>query len=340
MAKPAVIVHGGAGAGKLDGVRLARYRAGLASACAAGLRALAEGGGALDAAEAAVRDMERSGAFNAGRGSCLNLDREVECDAAIMQGEGLRAGACGALRGFAHPVSLARRILEETDHVLVVGEGAAKLAAGFDLERWTEPPPAERLREYDEVLARVRALPKGAKLSRLAAVLRHGAETEAPGSPAGEPPSRPGLSIGRADTVGAVAIDAAGHVAAAVSTGGLWLKLPGRVGDSAIPGAGVYADESGGGASATGIGEAIIRIALCRRACEAMAEGLDAAAACARAIDLISARIGPDTAGLVAIDRAGRPGAAFNTEAMGRAWLAHGMAAPAVAVARDEPFPS
>jgi beta-aspartyl-peptidase (threonine type) len=371
---PGVIVHGGAGAGAMDGARLARYRAGLAAACEAGLRRLVEGGTALDAAEAAVRSMEASGAFNAGRGACLNAEREAECDAAIMEGEGLRAGACGALRGFAHPITLARRILEETDHVLVVGDGAARLAAGFGLERAAGGPDPERLREYDEVAAKVRGLPKGAQLVKLLALLRHGAEApggaaddiEIPSRPAfgrapreeipeigsrpglalrprqEEPPdlgSRPGLPIGRGDTVGAVAIDARGKLAAAVSTGGLWLKLPGRVGDSALPGAGIYADDGAGAVSATGIGEAIIRLALSRRACEAMGEGAAAPDALARVVALISQRIGPGTAGMVAIDRAGAPGAAFNTEAMGRAYLRGGMDAPVVAVARGERFP-
>jgi beta-aspartyl-peptidase (threonine type) len=331
---PGVIVHGGAGAAKMDGARLARYRAGLAEACAAGLGRLTAGGSALDAAEAAVRAMEASGAFNAGAGACLNAEREAECDAAIMEGDGLRAGACGALRGFAHPISLARKILEETDHVLVVGDGAARLAAGFGLERAAGGPDPERLAEYEAVAARVRAVPGGARLARLLEVLRHGAE------PTGdfEIPSRPGFSIGRGDTVGAVAIDARGRLAAAVSTGGLWLKLPGRVGDSAIPGAGIYADDGAGAVSATGIGEAIIRLALSRRACEAMADGAPAQAALERVVELISRRIAPDTAGMVGIDRSGRPGAAFNTEAMGRGWYAAGMAEPVVAVRRDEPF--
>lgn len=322
-----VIVHGGAGAARMAPERRARYRQGLAAAAEAGLRVLAQGGGPLDAVEAAIRSMEASGAFNAGCGSCLNLEREVECDAAVMVGADLRAGAVGALKGFLHPVTAARRILEETDHVLIVGEGARRLAEAYAVEPWRTPPGDERLREYDEVSAVVRGLARGQKLARLAALLRHGAE--APGRGAGK------TEIGRGDTVGAVACDAEGRLAAGVSTGGLWLKLPGRVGDSAIPGAGIYADDRTGAVSATGIGEAIIRLALSRRATEVMGTAQDGTEA---AIRLLTERIGPDTAGLIGLDRLGHPGAAFNTEAMGRAYLGEGMAAPTVAVERGEAF--
>ncbi len=313
----------------MDPARLARYRDGLAAATTAGYRALAAGGSALDAAEAAIRSMEASGAFNAGLGSCLNLEREVENDAAVMVGADLRAGAVGALKGYKHPVSVARRIAEETDHVLVVGYGAARLAAGWGMEPAPGPSP-ERLAEWAEIEGRIHALPRGARLSRLASLLRTGAE-------AGSSTPMP-TPIGRGDTVGAVACDSAGRVAAAVSTGGLWLKLPGRVGDSAIPGAGIYADDRTGAVSATGIGEAIIRVALSRRATEAMVGAATAQDGVEEGIRLVGERIGPDTAGLVGLDRFGRPGAAFNTEAMGRAYLGSGMDAPVVAVARGDAF--
>jgi beta-aspartyl-peptidase (threonine type) len=260
-----------------------------------------------------------------------------------MLGADLRAGAVGALRGVRHPVSLARKILEETDHVLLVGAGAARLAEAFGIEPWSGEPTAERLREWAEVEARVQALPRGARLGRLSTLLRHGAEAN------DAAPSARGLDIGKGDTVGAVACDARGRVAAGVSTGGLWLKLPGRVGDSAIPGAGIYADDRGGGVSATGIGEAIIRVALSRRATDAMVDAFAAGARAEKspaqrgveeAIRLVGERIGPDTAGLVGLDRDGAPGAAFNTEAMGRAYMGDGMAAPIVAVARGDPFPA
>jgi beta-aspartyl-peptidase (threonine type) len=330
--RPGVIVHGGAGAGGMAPERLAPYRAGLAAAVEAGWRALEQGGGALDAVEAAIRSMEVCGHFNAGKGSCLNLEKEVECDAAVMLGADLRAGAVGALKGYAHPVSLARKILEETDHVLIVGAGAERLAEAFGIERWPEGPTPERLREWAEIEERVRTLPRGPRVGRLAALLRHGAEES---GRAAAP-----LPIDKADTVGAVAIDAQGRLAAGVSTGGLWLKLPGRVGDSAIPGAGIYADDRLGAVSATGIGEAIIRIALSRRAVEAMgAVPNPGQAGVEHAIRLMTDRMGEHTAGLVGLDREGRPGAAFNTEAMGRAYLGRGLGSPAVAVARNDPFP-
>jgi beta-aspartyl-peptidase (threonine type) len=321
--RPGVIVHGGAGDARMDPARLARYREGLAEAALAGFRALAGGGSALDAVEAAVRAMEASGAFNAGVGSCLNLEREVECDAAVMVGEDARAGACGAVRRVKHPVTLARRIAEATDHVLLVGAGAERLAEGLGLEGWTEPPTPERLREHDEIAERWRAVPRGERLARLALVLRHGAE------------ARRARGLEALDTVGAVAIDAGGRLASAVSTGGLWLKLPGRVGDAALPGAGIWADDRRGAASATGIGEAIIRVGLARTAVDGMGSartGVDVA------IAALSERIGRDTAGVIAIDASGSPAAAMNTRAMGRAYLGEGMDAPAVAVEREEAF--
>jgi beta-aspartyl-peptidase (threonine type) len=279
--------------------------------------------------------MEGSGVFNAGVGACLNLEREIEHDAAVMVGADLRAGAVGALRGYLHPISLARKVLEETDHVLIVGTGASRLGNAFGMEPWLDGPSPERLREWAEAEGRTRALSRGARMERLATLLRHGAEAASTPStsPATEKPT-----IGRGDTVGAVAIDVAGRLASGVSTGGLWLKLPGRVGDSAIPGAGIYADDRSGAVSATGIGEAIIRVALSRRATEAMATG-GAREGVEAAIRLVTERIGPSTAGLVGLDRTGAPAAAFNTEAMGRAYLGRGMSAPAVAVARDDPFP-
>jgi len=339
--RPGVIVHGGAGAGNMDAARLARYRAGLADAVRAGERALAAGGSALDAVEAAVRCMEGSGAFNAGIGSCMNLEREVECDAAVMRGEDQGAGACASVRRVKHPVTLARRIMEETDHVLVVGAGAERLAEGMGVEPWLEPPTEDRIREYDEVMALWRNLPRGANLKRLSLVLRHGAETTGDvGSDSHDGVGTDSIMIlprdlNKLDTVGAVAFDAEGRIATAVSTGGLWLKLPGRVGDAAVPGAGIWADARHGAASATGIGEAIIRVGLARTAVDAMGAaraGLEAG------IARLTERIGRDTAGIIGMDRLGNPAAAMNTEAMGRAYLAVGADVPLVAVGRDEAF--
>ncbi len=321
---PTVIVHGGAGRKRFDQARIERYERGLDAAARAGISVLEQGGSALDAAEAAVRSMESSGVFNAGKGACLTLEREIEMDAAVMVGADRSSGACGAVPGVLHAVTLARRIMEQTDHLILAGEGARRFAESFGVEMLSEGPSAARLKDYEKIREKRAGTPKGDRLARLELGLRHGAERA----------SAP--EIGQGDTVGAVAIDAQGKIAATVSTGGLWLKLPGRVGDSAVVGAGLDADDEAGGAVATGIGEAILRVELSRGAVQWMREGCSAQEACERACADLKARLGPDTAGLIAIDRTGRVGAAMNTEAMGRAVLRLGETEPWVAVQRED----
>lgn len=326
---PKVIVHGGAGRRSDDPERLARYRAGLQAAADAGLAALTAGGTSVDAVEAAVRCMEAEGVFNAGRGATLTLDGQIECDAAIMDGRSGDSGACGGVPGVLHSVSLARKVMESTDHLLIVGQGGLALANEQGVELNEEGPLQERVTHYARLLRARRAeeaanqdksnTRQSARLARLSQALGHGAEDIDEES----------------DTVGAVAIDAQGRLAAAVSTGGLWLKLPGRVGDSAIVGAGLYAKDGVGAVSATGVGEAILRVSLSRRCCRYMREGLSAQQATERACEAIARKIGPNTAGLIAIDAQGRVGASMNTQAMGRA-----VAAPDqetwVAVAKED----
>ena len=220
---PAIIVHGGAG--RLRRKRdLPRYRGEIEKAVGEGMNVLRRGS-SLEAVQAAVECMEDSGAFNAGRGSAIARDGRMQLDAAIMVGRGLRAGGVGACGCTYHPTRLAKAVMEKTKHILIVGKDCEEIArkAGIGVQ---ELSPTE------EILKRYRSSARVALARR-----PHG-------------------------TVGAVAIDRAGVPAAAVSTGGTWLKIPGRVGDSAIVGAGIYADESTGAACATGIGEEIIRSAL------------------------------------------------------------------------------
>lgn len=324
--KPAIIVHGGAGAMRgLAGEREARYRAGLAAACRAGFEALSGGGSALDGVEAAIRSFEADGSFNAGVGGCLDLDGRRTLDAACCRGSDGAAGAVAAVTLVRHPISLARRVMEETDHILVVGEGADRLGRAFDLEQLPPTIPTEQRVEWKDLKQRLLARKKGEesaveRMTRLKTLL------------AAHPELR------GCDTVGAVAVDGRGEVAGGVSTGGLWLKLPGRVGDSAIPGAGVFAAREAG-ASATGVGETIIRSLLTAEVCRGAARGLAIADAVRTALAALTERFGDDTAGVVALDRNGEPGAAFNTRGMGRAYLAAGQAEPAVAVLRGEAFP-
>ncbi|MGP8057594.1 MAG: isoaspartyl peptidase/L-asparaginase [Nitrososphaerales archaeon] len=285
----AIIVHAGAGSGKYAPDDR-RFRE-LFNTVEEG-RAAMKKGSSLDCVEAAVRYMEECGAFNAGRGSCLTVEGKVELDAAIMSGDGRRGAGVGAVTCTYHPVTLARRVMEKTPHVLIAGERCRAYlhAAGLVAER-LRPSPTARLRFKGMT-------EQGAEARRKIDLWR-------------------GLQEG--NTVGAVALDAAGVPSAAVSTGGMWLKLPGRVGDSAVIGAGIYADSKAGAASATGTGEEIIKNSLCLRACEYLVKA-GAPGAARRAIDLMTRASGRGTAGIITVDLKGRVGAALNTEAMGRAW--------------------
>jgi beta-aspartyl-peptidase (threonine type) len=248
--------------------------------------------------------LEDAPIFNAGTGSVLTWDGAIEMDASIMA-DGDVFGAVGAIRHLRHPVRAARAVMEETDHWLLVGEGALALARmhAWGAAPWDPETPERR--------ARWRALRDE--------ILRAAADAGSPSDPA---LARRGRLValvkahpvvaGTPGTVGAVALDREGRAAAATSTGGVWLKLAGRVGDSALPGAGTYVGP-GGAVSATGHGEAILRVQLARRA-EFHLRTMDAPVAAARAIAEATER-GCD-AGLIAVDRRGGIGVAFNTAAM------------------------
>jgi beta-aspartyl-peptidase (threonine type) len=287
--KPSIIVHGGAGSGKYGGDD--RRFAGLLRAVEEGMSGM-RSGSSLDGVVAAVSYMEESGLFNCGRGACLTTEGKVELDAAVMTGDGLAGAGVGDVTCTYRPVSLARWVMENTEHVLIVGE---------------------RCRDYARLAGvRVEELaPSAAALKRFASLKADAAHARS---------VRLTERLDAVGTVGAVAIDADGVPAAAVSTGGRWMKLPGRVGDSAILGAGIFADTRLGAACATGTGEEIIRVALSLRACEFM-KGAEAQSAARKAIAHISRARGRGTAGIITVDRKGRVGAAFNTEAMGRAWF-------------------
>ncbi|MDK2463763.1 MAG: isoaspartyl peptidase/L-asparaginase [Candidatus Korarchaeota archaeon] len=214
-------------------------------------RAMEAGGSALDAVELAVRLMEDDPRFNAGYGSALNLLGEVEVDASIMDGYRMRAGAVGGVKGVRHAVSLARAVMERTPHVLLVGEGARDFARKLGLGG-NEDLVYETRVEYRRRM--LEALKSGRGPERLKSLLDL-------------------LPLyGVADTVGAVAVDSEGRLAAATSTGGLTLKLPGRVGDSAIIGAGTYASRAAA-CSGTGIGEAAMLVLGAYRVVKEVEEG-------------------------------------------------------------------
>jgi beta-aspartyl-peptidase (threonine type) len=292
---PALIVHGGAAADPGD---RETYREATRQALAAGWARLAAGGSALDAVEAAVAALEAHPRLNAGLGSALTERGTVECDASIMEGGRLDAGAVGAVSGVWSPIALARRVLEDGRHILLVGEGAVAFA-----------------REQGVRLCAPDALVTEAQRRRLAEHLaaRH---------------PRPGPADATG-TVGAVAMDRQGLVAAGTSTGGYTGKRPGRVGDSALIGCGTYADNRLGGVSATGHGEAFIRTVLARTALDLLG-GLDDPAAAARAaLDLVL-REGRGDGGLILLDRHGRLAHAHSTPFMPVGWQSPAAPAPVI----------
>lgn len=201
-----------------------------------GYHLLDRGSSALVAVEQTIRVLERSGLFNAGKGAHLQLDGVRRMDASIMEGDSLRAGAVASIEGTVYPISVARCVMEETDHVLLVGPMATKFARYFKMERRGLRTPPRRL-PYGTMLKQIRS-----------ARNQHG-------------------------TVGAVALDRTGTVAAGASTGGIDLMLPGRVGDTPIIGCGVYADNEAGAVSMTGWGESIIRLAVAKEICDRLAQG-------------------------------------------------------------------
>jgi beta-aspartyl-peptidase (threonine type) len=298
--KPSIIVHGGAGSGRY-GENDRRFGE-LLNAVKVGLAEMKTGSG-LDGAQAAVAHMEQSGSFNCGKGACLTAEGKVELDAAVMWGKGLAGAGVGYVTCTYNPVSLARWVMEKTEHVLIVGERCRDYArlAGMKIER-LQPSKAAR-KKYD-------VLKKEKVHARAKSLVRK-------------------LNVG--ETVGAVAVGSDGIPAAAVSTGGRWLKLPGRVGDSAILGAGIFADSRTGAACATGTGEEIIRCALSFKACEFMRDA-PAPEAAQKAIRYITRSRGRNTAGIITVDLKGRVGASFNTEAMGRAWYDQSRGRPVAAV--------
>lgn len=284
----AIAVHGGAGAvprAALTPEREARYREGLERALDAGYALLEGGGSSLDAVTTAVRILEDDPLFNAGHGAALTRDGAAELDAAIMDGRQLRAGAVASVRHVRNPIELARRVMEKSRHVLLVGAGAEE----FALEEKFQLVPNLYFRTAERV-EQLEAEQRGARVSDLV-------------------PSTRG-------TVGAVARDTAGNLAAATSTGGMTNKRPGRVGDSPIIGAGTFADNASCAVSCTGIGEDFLRTALARTAAFFVEErGMPARDAAEAAIRYLTRKV-QGIGGLILIDREGRCARAFSTPDM------------------------
>lgn len=323
---PALILHGGAGSMRdMDPSREQRYRAAMRDGARAAATILRGGGTALDAVCAAVEHMEDGGVFNAGLGACLTDQGGVEMDAAVMRGDDRGFGAVASVQGVKSPVRLARLVMERTPHCFLVGRGAESLAHSHDLPFREDFPSAARLEDWARKRKAVEAAtPAGAHLERLAALAAVFGQSRDFGP----------VEIGGGDTVGACAIDRDGHLAAAVSTGGIWLKMSGRVGDSPLPGGGLWAVDGRGAAVATGTGETILRVLLCREAIDDPAAGPTTGAQ--RALDELTRRFGDDTAGLVTLGPDGSVGYALNTGGMGRATWNADMAEPACAIFPNE----
>lgn len=284
-----VLVHGGAG--DVAAERVARHVDGCRAAAQTAADVLRGGGAALDAVERAVVVLEDDPSFNAGTGACLNAEGLIELDASIMEGSDLRAGGVCALPPFLHPIAIARAVLEDGLHVLYAAEGASR----FAVARGFTPSTSEAMTTE---AARARWLAVRAK--------------------AASHPDHDGWAGG---TVGVVARDARGVVAAATSTGGRVNKRAGRVGDSPILGAGNYADDDGGACSVTGDGEAVLRLCLAKSAVDLLRARVHPEEAARAVIRQLAGRLG-GTGGVILVDRAGRLGFARNTRTM--TWAAAG----------------
>ncbi|MBO2011294.1 isoaspartyl peptidase/L-asparaginase family protein [Hymenobacter negativus] len=303
MSTYALVIHGGAVTmkpGELSPEEEAAQREGLAQALQAGWEILHRGGPALDAVEAVVRSLEDNEHFNAGRGSGLTQQGEVRMDAAIMDGRNLQAGAVSAVPYVQNPISLARAVMQRSPHVCLSETGALELALEQGL---AVKPPSYFLTEKTQQ-------------QWLEIVQQEGTEA-------------------MHDTVGAVALDQAGNLAVATSTGGIEGQLKGRVGDSPILGGGTYASNDSCAVSCTGDGEVIMRGALAHEVYALVKyQGLPVAAACQAALQLRDDELKGDK-GMIAIDKDGNIALEFNTNLMRRAYRV-GDGEPVVAMWRDE----
>jgi beta-aspartyl-peptidase (threonine type) len=321
-----IAIHGGAGTivrASLTSEAEAQYHHVLREVLLAGQRVLADGGSALDAVTEAVRLLEDCPLFNAGHGAVLTAAGTHELDASIMDGRTLDAGAVCCVRRVRNPVLAARRVLERSEHVLFTAEGAEAFAAAEGLEL-VEPEYFRTEARYQQwLLAREqrRALLDHDGASLAAADAAGEARSASAGAALAHEPIDPNRKFG---TVGAVARDAQGHVAAATSTGGITNKQPGRVGDSPLIGSGCYADDATCAVSTTGSGEMFIRMAAAYDVAAQMAyRGVSLEQAAADVVMNRLPRIN-GRGGLIAVDAQGNVTLPFNTEGMYRGFARTG----------------
>lgn len=307
----AIIVHGGAG--DIAPERSDIAQAGCKEAALAGYAILQAGGSALDAVEAAVRALEDNPEYNAGTGAGLDRDGNIELDAGMMDGRALQVGAIAGIERIKNPISLARKVLE-SEHVLLIGRGAERFASEQDIIqcaseeliterqflRWQAARDAEEPRHFRRQVGSTQDLAHKDTSSE-----KHG-------------------------TVGAVALDLSGALAAATSTGGIHDKYPGRVGDVPLVGCGFYADEYAA-VSCTGHGEDFVRLLIAKRAADFVAGGQSAREAVQSAIAVLSERA-TGTGGLILVDHKGEVGFAWNSHHMSYAYMMDGLDEPVAGI--------
>lgn len=301
------IIHGGAGVikrGSLSPEKEAAYRAKLEEAVLAGYKGLEDGKSSLDAVEIAIRILEDSPLFNAGKGAVFTNDGKNELDASIMDGKTLAAGSVAGLHKVKNPITLARAVMEKSPHVMMVGDGAEKFAAEQKIELveekyfWTQ----ERWDQLQTILK----------------VEKGKSENVKKGAPAPESSLTPPDS--KYGTVGAVALDRKGNIAAGTSTGGMTNKRYGRVGDAPIIGAGTYANNDTCGVSATGWGEYFIRVGVARDISALMEYRAMTVQGAADTVLAKVKKLGGD-GGVIAMDKFGNMAVSFNSEGMYRAYI-------------------
>jgi beta-aspartyl-peptidase (threonine type) len=309
----AIEVHGGAGVIQRAAMKPeaeAAYRASLAQATEAGAKVLDQGGSSLDAVEAAIRILEDDPLFNAGRGAVFTAEGKNELDAAIMDGSNLKAGAVAGVTRTRHPISLARAVMEKSPHVMLIGAGADAFSVQAGLEQ-VDPSFFFTESRWQSLVNQLK------KEGR-----------PAPPRPAGAPPPGPVVPVAQIEespsahrygTVGVVALDRLGNIAAGTSTGGMQGKMPGRVGDSPIIGAGTYASNQSCAVSATGAGEYFIRLGVAREVCNLVAfKGIPLQQAADQVIHKELEALHGD-GGVIALTPDGQLAWSFNTPGMFRA---------------------
>lgn len=296
-----IAVHGGAGIWNISINKAYKIAKVLKKALINGGEILDSGGSALDAVETAVRIIESSGELNAGLGSCLNMAGQVEMDAGIMDGFTLKGGAVACIKDIEHPISAARKVMELTDHVLLSGDYATQFALSVGIEPAKNLITPSKIRKYKQLIKELEK--QNSKNLNVYKNIRYSLKITNNG-----------------ETVGAVALDSNGRLAAATSTGGMWLKLPGRIGDTPILGAGTYANKYAA-VSATGVGEHIIRVGLALKICDLVEKGIPLQQATNEMIKKITQIAGENTAGVIAIDHHGNYAFNYNTPGMARGIL-------------------